>query len=173
MFFSTHLLPDVERVCDDVAIISGGHIVAAGPIHEIRAKFGGPRGRLIVEVNDPLLLREALADKPWVLGIDNEDEGSHALVLTVDDLQESAARVALEITSRGGRLYRLEPREPSLEDVFVVVVMAAGAISSEVRSGVASLLLVKPVSRAAHVVSHTVILMLFVAVAALLGAAVS
>lgn len=57
--------------------------------------------------------------------------------------------------------------------VFVVVVMAAGAISSEVRSGVASLLLVKPASRAAYVVSHAAVLMLFVAVAALLGAAVS
>ncbi len=57
--------------------------------------------------------------------------------------------------------------------VFVVVVMAAGAISNEVRSGVASLLLVKPASRATYVVTHAIVLTLFVAVAALLGAVVS
>lgn len=122
VFFSTHLLPDVERVCDNVAILSGGRIAAAGPIKEVRARFGGTRGRLIVEMNDSTLLREALTDEPWVLGIEDEATASHALVLTVDDLEESAARVAAEIASRGGRLYRLEPREASLEDVFVDLV---------------------------------------------------
>ncbi|SDQ22438.1 ABC transporter permease subunit [Leucobacter chromiiresistens] len=57
--------------------------------------------------------------------------------------------------------------------VFVVVIMAAGAINGEVRSGVASLLLVKPASRAAYVVSHAVVLVGFVAVAAFVGALVS
>ena len=57
--------------------------------------------------------------------------------------------------------------------IFVVVVMAAGAINSEVRSGVASLILVKPASRVAYVVSHAVILLLLVAVSALLAAVVS
>ncbi|MGW9020467.1 ABC transporter permease subunit [Leucobacter chromiiresistens] len=57
--------------------------------------------------------------------------------------------------------------------VFVVVIMAAGAITGEVRSGVASLLLVKPASRAAYVVSHAVVLVGFVAAAAFLGALVS
>ncbi len=57
--------------------------------------------------------------------------------------------------------------------VFVVVIMASGAITGEVRSGVASLLLVKPASRAAYVVSHAVVLVGFVAAAAFLGALVS
>ncbi|KTR86121.1 ABC transporter permease subunit [Leucobacter chromiiresistens] len=56
--------------------------------------------------------------------------------------------------------------------VFVVVIMAAGAINGEVRSGVASLLLVKPASRAAYVVSHAVVHVGFVAAAAFLGALV-
>lgn len=57
--------------------------------------------------------------------------------------------------------------------VFVVVVMAAGSINSEVRSGVASLMLVKPASRTAYVVSHAIVLVLFVAVSALIGAVAS
>jgi ABC-2 type transport system permease protein len=57
--------------------------------------------------------------------------------------------------------------------VFVVIVMAAGAINSEVRSGVAALLLVKPASRAAYVLSHALVLWLFVSVASALGGLVT
>lgn len=86
----------------------------------------------------------------------------------------------------GGELTALALPEPTAADaaarwitdlsqlaVFVVVIMAAGAINTEVRSGVASLLLVKPASRSAYVVSHAVVLVGFVAVAAFAGAMVS
>lgn len=57
--------------------------------------------------------------------------------------------------------------------VFVVVVMAAGAINSEVRSGVAALTMAKPPTRAAYVLSHAAALIGFIAVTTLFGAAVS
>lgn len=57
--------------------------------------------------------------------------------------------------------------------VFIVVVMAAGAINAEVRSGVAAMLLVKPVSRASYVLTHAAALLGFIALAGLLGALVS
>ncbi|MFF0776550.1 ABC transporter permease [Nonomuraea wenchangensis] len=57
--------------------------------------------------------------------------------------------------------------------VFVVVVMAAGAINSEIRSGIAALTLVKPPSRTAYVLTHAVVLLAFTSVAVLLGAVVS
>lgn len=86
----------------------------------------------------------------------------------------------------GGEVGALSLPEPTAADaaarwitdlsqlaVFVVVIMAAGAINTEVRSGVASLLLVKPASRSAYVVSHAAVLVGFVAVAAFVGALVS
>lgn len=57
--------------------------------------------------------------------------------------------------------------------VFVVIVMAAGAINAEVRSGVAALILVKPVARSTYVLTHALVLVTFVALAAFLGACVS
>jgi ABC-2 type transport system permease protein len=56
---------------------------------------------------------------------------------------------------------------------LVVVVLAAGAINSEVRSGVAALVLVKPATRAAYIISHALVLLAFVVIAAHLGAIVS
>jgi ABC-2 type transport system permease protein len=56
---------------------------------------------------------------------------------------------------------------------LVVVVLAASAINGEVRSGVAALILVKPTTRAAYVLSHALVFTAFVALAAHLGALVS
>ncbi|MDR1449133.1 MAG: ABC transporter permease subunit [Propionibacteriaceae bacterium] len=57
--------------------------------------------------------------------------------------------------------------------VLLVVVIAAGAINSEVRSGVAALILTKPASRVSYVLSHAFTLIAFTALAAHLGAVVS
>jgi ABC-2 type transport system ATP-binding protein len=40
VFFSTHILADVERVCDTVAILDRGHVVAHAPIDELKARYG-------------------------------------------------------------------------------------------------------------------------------------
>ncbi|GAB3633503.1 ABC transporter ATP-binding protein [Microbacterium shaanxiense] len=124
VFFSTHLLPDVERVCDDVAILSAGRVAAAGSIGEVRSRFGSTRGRIIVETDEPGRLRIVLEAEPWVLEIGNTERDSRALLLTVDDIEEGAARVAAKVASCGLRLYRLDPHEASLEDVFVDLVEA-------------------------------------------------
>ena len=40
VFFSTHILADVERVCDTVAILDFGRVVAQAPIEELKARYG-------------------------------------------------------------------------------------------------------------------------------------
>lgn len=122
VFFSTHLLPDVERVCDDVAILGSGRVVASGPLEEVRTRYGGARGRLLVRTDDAPGLLAALEGVDWVPGAEPDPEDPSTLLVTVDDVEDGAARVAHLVTSRGGRLYRLEPREASLEDVFVELV---------------------------------------------------
>ena len=54
--------------------------------------------------------------------------------------------------------------------VIVVAVMAAGAVTSEVRSGVAAFLLVKPVSRVGYLLSHALVQLAFVTVVVAAGA---
>lgn len=57
--------------------------------------------------------------------------------------------------------------------VLVVAVMAAGAITTELRSGVAAFLLVKPVSRVAYLMSHALVQLAFVTVVAAAGTVVT
>lgn len=123
VLFSTHLLPDVERVCDDVAIIDHGRVVAAGTLDQVRAQYGGVQGRLLIEVSEADRLREALDGEPWVVAVEAGTAPS-TLLLTVTDLDVAAALLPGAVSSLGLLLRRLEPREASLEDVFVGLVGA-------------------------------------------------
>jgi ABC-2 type transport system ATP-binding protein len=49
VLFSSHQLPVVERLCDDVVIISRGAITASGGRDELRARYGTPRFELVVD----------------------------------------------------------------------------------------------------------------------------
>lgn len=64
VFFSTHILGDVERVCDTVAILDQGRIVAQAPIHELKTRYG--RQKVLVEVTgDTARLAAELRRQVW------------------------------------------------------------------------------------------------------------
>ncbi len=123
VFFSTHLLPDVERVCDSIAILDRGRVLTSGPIGQVRAEYGGAQERLLVEVDDPARLTAALTGEPWLTATADGD-GPGTVLLTVADADEAAARIPAVIVALGLRLRRLERRERTLEDLFVNLVGA-------------------------------------------------
>ncbi|MCL2453792.1 MAG: ABC transporter ATP-binding protein [Micrococcales bacterium] len=120
VFFSTHILSDAERVCDTVAIVDAGRVVAAGPLDEVREGRTVQR-RLLVETDDPARLRAALADEPWVSAV-TEGTGPGALEVTTAEPERAALGLPALVARLGLGLTRLEPVEPSLEDVFVGLV---------------------------------------------------
>ncbi|HEY5554670.1 MAG TPA: ABC transporter ATP-binding protein, partial [Cellulomonas sp.] len=64
VFFSTHILADVERVCDTVAILDRGRVVAHAPIDELKARYGAQK--VVVEVTDGAdELAEEIGRRPW------------------------------------------------------------------------------------------------------------
>ena len=118
VFFSTHILADVERVCDTIAVLDRGRVVEQATIDDLKRRHG--RGqRLLVEVNDPAALAWALRDAPWVTLV---ERSGGMLRLSVTD--PAAAERALPAVVAGGglALRRLEADEVSLEEVFVELV---------------------------------------------------
>jgi ABC-2 type transport system ATP-binding protein len=118
VFFSTHILADVERVCDNVAILSRGRVVEQATIEALKSRHG--RGqRLLVEVDDPTRLAQALAGQPWVRLLERDDA---TLRVTVADMAAAERAIPAAISSNGLALRRLEADEVSLEEVFVELV---------------------------------------------------
>jgi len=122
VFFSTHILSDVERVCDEVAILDQGRLVTQGTVDDLRQRYGGSV-RYAIDVDaDPSQVSDALAREPWAGRITTTETG---LEVAVDDLVVARRRVPVLVSQLGLGLVRFEQIETSLEDVFVSLVERA------------------------------------------------
>ena len=123
VFFSTHILADVERVCDAVAILERGRVVASAGVTELTGRFAS--NRLTLEVEDrgsALAISRALTGRSWIRSMDTAER---TLRLTVSDLPTAQRDVPAAIAAAGVALRRFEIEEASLEDVFVELVGGA------------------------------------------------
>ncbi len=127
VFLNSHLLSEVEMICDRVAIIDRGRVVRQGPMAELVA------GAMEVEVRvggaSPGVLAALEREWPRVTRPEPAHGGSNGAatngVLTlrfaVEDEAEGA-RIADVLVKDGARLHALVPRHTTLEDLFVDVV---------------------------------------------------
>ncbi|HVE34224.1 MAG TPA: ABC transporter ATP-binding protein [Gemmatimonadaceae bacterium] len=121
VFFSTHILADVERVCDTVAILDRGRVVANAPIAELKRRAAVDR--LVIEVDgDVAMLISNLEGRPWLRSI---ERGEGVITLAVSDLKLAQRELPAAIAATGLGLKRLEGAEVSLEDMFVALVRRA------------------------------------------------
>ncbi len=123
VFFSTHILADVERVCDTVAVLAGGRVVEQAAIDELRSRHGGAQ-RVVIEVSDPQALASALAGEPWAGAVHRE---GREMLVEVTDLEGAYREVPALVARLGLSLRHFEADEVSLEDVFVDLVKGAPA----------------------------------------------
>ncbi len=107
--FSTHILPDVESLCDRVAILNRGRLHGLGRLDEI-LKIKIEANEVLVGQATPQLEQalRGLADELRIAG----DK------LTVTVPQEKLYQVIDCVRQRGGRLLAVQPVRPSLEDYF-------------------------------------------------------
>jgi ABC-2 type transport system ATP-binding protein len=113
VFLNSHLLSEVEMVCDRVAIVDRGRVVRSGRLDDL---VGGVLElRVTVDRVDPGLL-DLLASHGEVTGV----QGC-ALTLGVADL-DVAPVLAEALVRAGYRLYGLVPSHQSLEDLFLSLV---------------------------------------------------
>ncbi len=119
VFFSTHILSDVERVCDTVAILHKGQILTQAPIGELKERYGAQK--LVLEVTSQSdSLATWFTSAPWCSSV--EHTNGRGLTLTVSDIEAARVAVPAEVAARGLGLIRLEAGEVSLEEVFVDLV---------------------------------------------------
>jgi ABC-2 type transport system ATP-binding protein len=119
VFFSTHILGDVERVCDTVAILDHGRIVAHAPIDELKKRYGTARVVVEVTAGDDILAA-TIADCTWTKSVarGSQDE----IEITVSDIAAARRELPGLIARQGVGLIRMEAGEMGLEEVFVELV---------------------------------------------------
>ncbi len=111
VFFTSHILQDIEMICDRVAIIVGGRIVTEGDLADLVSERV-----LFTEATVAGLPPEAFAG----LGESVSAQGDRVLLRIFD---ESKVGEVLDLVRGGnGRLLSLSPRTETLEDIFVETV---------------------------------------------------
>jgi len=117
VLLSTHILPEVEQVCERVFIIDRGRVVADGTPEALRTKLVG-NPSLAVELKGANgSARSALETLPGVVAISERGAGRYLLEHAAgSDPREAVFKLAVK---RGWVLLALTPQQASLEDVFV------------------------------------------------------
>ena len=115
VFMSTHILTDIEALCDEVAILRNGKLTASGSLNELLAAEEGPRAlELIVQGVDA----DAIREKIEFIGGASITQKPNGASIQIDD--EADIDSVLRITrDAGGRLASVQPVKQSLEELFV------------------------------------------------------
>jgi ABC-2 type transport system ATP-binding protein len=125
---SSHLLDEVERTCDSVAIVDRGAIIAQGPISELLA---GAPAALVVECSEPRRASALLAGTTLGTTLGARIEASpatHGLEITLPPGtgRDVVAEINRILVAGGITVYRLQPVQTSLESWFLQVTTRLG-----------------------------------------------
>jgi ABC-2 type transport system ATP-binding protein len=117
VFLNSHLLSEVEMICDQVAIIHKGRIISTGVLEEMLS--GAVEVEVQVEAQTPQMLSEfsALSRKMTV-------DGSRTR-LSLNDRKDVGSLAGI-VVRNGGRLFSLKAVQGSLEDLFIDLIQEGG-----------------------------------------------
>jgi ABC-2 type transport system ATP-binding protein len=111
VLISSHVLHEIEQICDRVAIMSRGRIVVQGRVADLLA--GQVLDLRVEPVAEAMRVLRAL---PWVERVEQGENG-----LAVHAPESRAGEVTRALAAHGLYLSRLQPREQSLEQYFLDV----------------------------------------------------
>ena len=122
IFYCTHILDDVQRVSDQVAIVNQGELITHASIEELLAGRGDAIYAVTVR-GDTRSAYTQINQLPWVSGIDAKQQGDQtAWLVSVTDEAAASDQLMSLLVSSGLKVSNFSRKEQSLEDVFISIV---------------------------------------------------
>jgi ABC-2 type transport system ATP-binding protein len=116
VLFSSHILGDVQEVCDTVGILDEGKLVFQGPLADLLVGSAVPR--YLVRCRPPIEpVMASLRDRPWVVGVDPVDADRFSVM--VASLDDAEVRLARALAESGARVISFAPEAVTLEQAFL------------------------------------------------------
>jgi ABC-2 type transport system ATP-binding protein len=122
VMLSSHLLDEVQRTCDQVAIVDHGKVIGQGPIDKLTADAGAA---VEVQCSDPPAAVRALGQPAIASRITVTQDGL-TVTLTAGPAPEQAAEITRRLVGAGISVYGLRQTHASLEDWFLSVTSRFG-----------------------------------------------
>jgi len=116
VLYTTHYMEEAELLCDELAIIDHGKLIAMGSLEELRALVGEKDVLRLAGSFDPERAREALRDVADVRVVVAEAD---ALRLSVTDASRRLPELFQALSASGGDVRETTLTQPSLESLFI------------------------------------------------------
>ena len=122
VMLSSHLLDEVQRTCDAVAIVDHGKVIRQGPIEEL---VSGAGAVVEVQCSDPPAAARALGLNPFAASV---AAGANGLMVTLPagPAREQTAAINRTLVEAGIAVYSLRQAQATLEDWFLSVTSRLG-----------------------------------------------
>lgn len=117
--YTSHIMSEIQELCDEVAIIDHGEIIACDTVEGITARSKSKR---ILEVGGviPEILVEEIRELPSILSaVITVNNGKSVLKLEVSDPHHALQMVTSTLVKGNATIDSIRPQEPNLEDVFI------------------------------------------------------
>ncbi|MCQ6279297.1 ABC transporter ATP-binding protein [Bacillus sp. EB600] len=118
--FSTHILSDVERICDHVAVLKNGKLALSGTLTELKAKHKADG--LLIEFAAKADKQQFIGDPQIVPFMDKAEQTDTMIVFHINDVKETEAVVLGVLAQKSILPLKLEVTEPTIENLFLEVV---------------------------------------------------
>ncbi|HXT89305.1 MAG TPA: ATP-binding cassette domain-containing protein [Trebonia sp.] len=118
IFLTTHYLDEADQLCDRVAIVDHGRVIALGSPDSLKQRYSGDTIAVTSEASPAVLdeVARSLADDPSIAALAVEDG---TIRVTARDATQAMAAVFGALASRGVPTRAASVARPSLDDVFL------------------------------------------------------
>jgi ABC-2 type transport system ATP-binding protein len=116
VLITTNYLEEASILCDRLAIIDHGKLIALGSPAELRQRFGDTILEIGMSPAPSAALLERLRALPGVSEVENGDDGLLRLTVTGE---HAVAGAAVSLVTGEGELLTISQREPNLDDIFL------------------------------------------------------
>jgi len=119
VIYTTHIMSEAETLCDRVAIVDRGQLLALGTVDDLKASL--KRDQVThIEGIIPEVAVVAVQALPNVLRVTRKAQnGGNQLTVVTRDGRESLSQIIAVLTEAGASLQKIAPEEANLEDVFI------------------------------------------------------
>jgi ABC-2 type transport system ATP-binding protein len=116
IMISSHILSELEEMCDNVGIIEEGRLIFSGTMDEIRERMGLHASFRVGVVGDPKKAADLLAALPQVSGVEQDEEH---LDVSFRDGQPCDGIIARTLVQAGIDVISIVPKQLKLDDAFL------------------------------------------------------
>lgn len=119
VILSSHILAEVQEICDDILIISKGKLIAEGSPDELEELTHGKETIELTILADEISVKQVLSDIDDVNWLDTSENRCHIQINTNKDSQEICADLSLKFAQKKIPVTQMFVNKATLEDIFL------------------------------------------------------